>query len=325
MSIENLLLSQQMRETQRNIENVMDRESDRRKRGGLFASTGGLLGGGLGTLLGLAFAPTLGVPMALAAGLGGGAGTLLGARGGLELGGGRSKDATPIGMNRSAITGEEKEFGQSVKDRYRRSVGDFQESLNNRILSNALSTGIKAAAFAGMNTDIAGKLGNRARDFLGMEQGLQPATANLAAAQAYDPFSDNLVRSNPLNTQPLAMNQQLSASLPPAGVTTPVVNPASLTPVVSSGAPASSTGTVGLDSTLPFSNTDIFAPGEVDFIGPMQGSPTTSNANMNQGNNFLNLIMPRLMGAIPTLQAPGINQNQNIIEAQRLYDSPLTF
>jgi len=69
---------------------------------------------------------------------------------------------------------------------------------------------------------------------------------------------------------------------------------------------------------LPFSNIDISAPGEVDFIGPMQGSPTTSNTNMNQGNNFFNLIMRRLMGATPTVQAPGINQNQNIAELQRL-------
>lgn len=295
MSIENLLLSQQMRETQRNIENVMDRESDRRKRGGLFASTGGLLGGGLGSLLGLAFAPTLGIPIALAAGLGGGAGTLLGARGGLELGGGRSKDATPIGMNRSAITGEEKEFGQSIKDRYRRSVDDFQESLNNRILSNALNTGIKAAAFAGMNTDIATKLGNRARGFLGMEQGLQPATANLAAAQAYDPFSNNLVRSNPLNVQPLAMNQvqplatsqQLSASLPP---TTPVVNPTSLVPVVSSGAPAASTAVTG-------NNMLNIATG--NFNNAQQLANIMAGNQGNQGSIFVDQLFQQYPSGAP--------------------------
>ena len=87
MSVQNLFLTQQMKETQRNLENIQEIEDARRRRGGLFSSIGGGLGGAAGGLLGLALAPfTGGSSLALAALAGAGttAGSLLGSRAGLE-------------------------------------------------------------------------------------------------------------------------------------------------------------------------------------------------------------------------------------------------
>ena len=145
-----------MRETDRNLKNVMDDELERRKKGGLFSSIGGGLGGiigGLGaTALGTALAPITGGMSLLASsaltGAGALAGSLAGSRVGADVGGGRRSDAVNLGMNTDVVTGNKKEFGSDVKDRYRRDINNFQDTLNNRILSSAINTGIKSAAFA---------------------------------------------------------------------------------------------------------------------------------------------------------------------------------
>ena len=330
MSMENLLLSQQMQTTANNLRNVMGIESDRQRRAGLFSGGGSLIGGGLGLLAGLALAPATGgaslLSLAKFGGAGAGVGSLVGSGIGTFLGGSRRGDATDIGMNTNIISGREKEFSQSVKDRYNTSISDFQDNLNTRILTDALKSGIQGAAFSAMNPMLVGKIQSTTRNVLGMQPASLGATtaslgttpANLTAAQEYNPFSNNLNRSNPLNYEPLDPTSINDLSILSGATPAPSSDPTELYLSQLSDTSASSTGTVGPDQTLPFSNIDISAPGEVDFIGPMQGSPTTSNTNMNQGNNFFNLIMRRLMGATPTVQAPGINQNQNIAELQRL-------
>ncbi len=188
MGMEQLYLTQQMRETERNLENVMSKEQKRRERGGLFSSVLGGIGGLGGALL---LAPMTGGMSLLGAagtvGLGATAGSLLGSRLGLELGDGKRSDSQPLGMNKSVVTGKQKEFGDDVKDRYRRNVNDFQDTLNNRILSSAINTGIKSAAF-----NYAGGVMNKPT----MADGtvidasgnvVDIPKANIAGAQAYQP------------------------------------------------------------------------------------------------------------------------------------------
>lgn len=197
MSIGNLFLSQQMRQTQENLERVEEREAKRRKKAGGWASGLGSLGGLAGGLLGLALAPATGGASiaALASGLGAAGGSLLGSRVGLEIGDGRQSDATPIGMNTSAISGQQKEFSGDIKSRYKRGVNDFQTQLNNAIASNAINTGIKAATMAYTNPTAAQGLRMDMRSganrlFGGGGAGPVIPQANLAGAQAYNPLGD---------------------------------------------------------------------------------------------------------------------------------------
>lgn len=215
----NLFLTQQKQETFNNYEKVMEREVERRKRAGLFGSIGSALGGIGGGLLGLALAPALpfAAPLALAvgAGLGTTGGSLLGSRAGIELGGGRRSDATPIGMNRNVFTGEEKEFSKFIIDNYRRDVANFQDNFNNKILSTAINSGIQAAAFAGMDPSAAGNISNKLRgvslptpqviDQAALAQasaglGISPATtASATTATANNLLS--MAGTGPLNNQ----------------------------------------------------------------------------------------------------------------------------
>ena len=197
MSIQNLFLSQQMRQTQENLDRVEEQEAKRRKRAGGWASGLGTLGGVACGLLGLALAPATGGASiaALATGLGAAGGSLLGSRAGLEIGDGRQSDATPIGMNTSAISGQQKEFSGDIKSRYKRGVNDFQTQLNNAIASNAINTGIKAATMAYTNPTAAQGLkmdmsSGWNRLFGGGGAGPVIPQANLAGAQAYNPLGD---------------------------------------------------------------------------------------------------------------------------------------
>ena len=196
MSLENLFLQQQMGETQRRVEAKQADEQKRRERAGLFSSFGGGIGGLLGGLAaGALTAGTGGLAAPLLVGLGAGGGSLLGARTGLELGDGRRGDAVKLGQNVDMLTGKTKEFGQTIKDRYRRDINDFQRSLNTNILGQAVNTGVKAAAFAFANPAIQKGLG-KARNFVSGNQLPTPATANIAGAQAYQPAgmgSDTLI------------------------------------------------------------------------------------------------------------------------------------
>jgi hypothetical protein len=196
MSLGNLFLQQQMGETQRRIEAKQADEQKRRERAGLFSSFGGGIGGLLGGLAaGALTAGTGGLAGAALLGLGATGGSLLGARAGLELGDGRRGDAVGLGKNVDMLTGKTKEFSQTIKDRYRRDIDDFQRSLNTNILGQAVNTGLKAGAFAFANPAIQKGLG-KARNFVSGNQLPTPATANIAGAQAYQPAgmgSDTLI------------------------------------------------------------------------------------------------------------------------------------
>ena len=262
MSIENLFLTQQQQETQRNYERQLEKEQKRRERGGLFSSIGSGLGGFLGAL---ALAPFTGgasllgsaaLGSAALTGLGATAGSLIGSRAGLELGGGRRSDAVDLGMNRDALTGDLKEFSQSVKDRYNRGIDSFQDALNNRILSSALTTGIKAAGF------------NYGQNLLNppvTNAVMNVPEANIAGAQAYQPSS--------LQPSSLSRASQMLKGQLPSGMAPPPNNLLNL-----SSAGASSTGVnlganVGniVPSPVPSAQGtyvgNIFSP----YIQPMQG------------------------------------------------------
>lgn len=279
MSIQNLFLTQQMRETERNYLNRMEDEQKRRERGGLFSSIGsglgGIAGGIGGSLLGAALAPfTGGMSLALTTaaltGLGATAGSLAGSRVGLELGDGKRSDALDLGMNRSAISGREKEFSDSVKDRYRRNVNEFQDALNNRILSSAIDTGIKAAAFNYAQSALSGAEGVKA---IGDGQVIDASgnvvdipKANIAGAQAYDPAG-------------MAGSARINPSQLPAPSVAPRVNPLLTT-----------------TNTIP-------NPTSINFYT----TPAASTATQQQ-NNLLN------MASLPIQQVGGAGYNQMLFD-----------
>ena len=130
MGMENLLLAQQMDETESRLQNVQDDETARRKKGSFWSSigggAGGLLGGlGAGALAGALGVATGGLAMPLIIGSGATLGYLGGARIGADAGGGRAHDAVKLGQNIDVLSGKTKEFSQSVKDRYRKNVNQF--------------------------------------------------------------------------------------------------------------------------------------------------------------------------------------------------------
>mgnify|MGYP003108965782 CR=1 FL=1 len=285
MSIENLFLTQQQQETQRNYERQLEKEQKRRERGGLFSSIGGGLGGFLGAL---ALAPFTGgasllgsaaLGSAALTGLGATAGSLIGSRAGLELGGGRRSDAVDLGMNRDALTGDLKEFSQSVKDRYNRGIDSFQDALNNRILSSALTTGIKAAGF------------NYGQNLLNppvTNAVMNAPEANIAGAQAYQPSS--------LQPSSLSRASQMLKGQLPSGMAPPPNNLLNL-----SSAGASSTGVnlganVGniVPSPIPSAQgipvSNIFSP-YID-TGTMSGMGPLSNQAYSQASAMSNPFLP---------------------------------
>lgn len=237
MGMSELLLQQQMKETQENLQKKYDDEDARQKKGGFWSSmgggVGGLLGGlGAGALAGALGVATGGLAMPLIIGAGAGLGSLGGARIGADLGGGRQHDAIKLGQNVDALTGKTKEFSQAVKDRYRKNVNQFQDNLNTNILSQALNTGLKAGAFAYANPMIQKSLG-KAGAKLGFGSGQpmttasgellsQGAPADIAAAQAYQPAgmaSDTLIAparaiQAPIQGPP-APNNLLNMASPP--------------------------------------------------------------------------------------------------------------
>tara|TARA_Y100001937_G_scaffold62320_1_gene85493 strand:+ start:1013 stop:1858 length:846 start_codon:yes stop_codon:yes gene_type:complete len=267
MSIENLFLTQQQQETQRNYERQVEEEQKRQERGGLFSSIGSGLGGFLGAL---ALAPFTGgasllgsaaLGSAALTGLGATAGSLIGSRLGLELGDGKRSDAVELGMNRDALTGDLKEFSQSVKDRYNRGVDSFQNALNNRILSSALTTGIKAAGFNYGQSLFNPPVVNSIVDV---------PEANIAGAQAYQPAAMNA----PVNRLSLPQSFDPRTVLPQPSVITPSSN--NLLNFVSAGANTTGVnlgGNLGNVVSSPVPSTqgiyagNIFSP----YIQPMQG------------------------------------------------------
>ena len=284
MSIENLFLTQQQQETQRNFERQLEKEQKRRERGGLFSSIGGGLGGFLGAL---ALAPFTGgaslLGSAALTGVGATAGSLIGSRAGLELGGGRRSDAVDLGMNRDALTGDLKEFSQSVKDRYNTGINSFQDALNNRILSSALNTGIKAAAFnygqGLLNPPVVNSI-------------VDVPEANIAGAQAYQPAAMNA----PVNRLSLPQSFDPRTVLPQPSVMAPPNNLLNL-----SSAGASSTGVnlganVGniVPSPVPsaqgISVGNIFSP-YMD-TGTMSGMGPLSNQAYSQASAMSNPFLP---------------------------------
>jgi len=249
MGMSELLLQQQMQETQENLQKKYDKEDARQKKGGFWSSmgggVGGLLGGlGAGALAGALGVATGGLAMPLIIGAGAGLGSLGGARIGADLGGGRQHDAIKLGQNVDALTGKTKEFSQAVKDRYRKNVNQFQDNLNTNILSQALNTGLKAGAFAYANPMIQKSLG-KAGAKLGFGSGQpmttasgellsQGAPADIAAAQAYQPAglgsSDTLIAPARAIQAPMQGAMPLPVQGPPPPQMTLPSTPATMTP-----------------------------------------------------------------------------------------------
>jgi hypothetical protein len=276
MSLENLFLQQQMGETQRRIEAKQADEQKRRERAGLFSSFGGGIGGLLGGLAaGALTAGTGGLAGAALLGLGATGGSLLGARAGLELGDGRRGDAVSLGKNVDMLTGKTKEFGQSIKDRYRRDIDNFQRSLNTNILGQAVNTGLKAGAFAFANPALQKGLG-KARNFISGNQLPTPATANIAGAQAYQPAgmgSDTLI--GPARAMQAPMQGPMP--VPPTTLPTPAVT---TTPTMSIPTPAMNTA-VG-------STTAVAQPN--NFLNMVYGPPRPPSPSNYVSDIFNSMI-----------------------------------
>ena len=168
MALNNLLLQMQQNETNQRLEDVLEKENKRRSKAGSWSSMGNLLGGGAG-LLGAAALGISPVGWGLA-GIGAlaGAGSFLGGKTGQQWAGGREKQKTNLGQNVDLYTGQKKEFSDRVKKKYSQDVTDFSKNMNNAILTKAVQTGIKSAAFAGQNPDMWTKGSNFVQGGLGL-------------------------------------------------------------------------------------------------------------------------------------------------------------
>ena len=276
MSLSNLFLQQQMSETQRRVEEKQADEQKRRERAGLFSSFGGGIGGLLGGLAaGALTAGTGGLAAPLLVGLGAGGGSLLGARAGLELGDGRRGDAVKLGQNVDVLTGKAKEFGQSIKDRYRRDIDDFQTSLNTNILGQAINTGVKAGAFAFFNPAIQKGLG-RVRNIASGNQLPTPATANISGAQAYQPAG---MGSNTLIDPSRAIQAPMQGPMPAPAV--PLPTPAvATTPTMSIPTPAMNTAVSGTSRVAQPNN----------FLNMVYGPPPPPSSSNNVSDILYSMI-----------------------------------
>ena len=325
MALNNLLLQLQQNETNQRLQDAFDKESDRRSKAGSWSSKGNLLGGGLGLLGGAALGLT---PAGWGlAGIGAlaGAGSFLGGKLGQQWAGGREKQATSLGKNVDLYTGQKKEFSDRVKKRYRQDVSDFSKDMNNAILTKAVQTGIKSAAFAGQNPDMWTKGSNFVRGGLGL-----PTTA------VGDAVTEGV-------TQAAASNVT-----PPVASTTPAVSPDAYIPPSSSAftgppaptvPPAPQTGMEGLgplnnasydqatsnpflpdytsdiaganfNPTLPVGQPTIADTASIasnTAFNPAVGSSTAVGTNLPIGNVDSSIINP-----MPTTVYP---VNQNVVNA----------
>ena len=319
MALNNLLLQLQQNETNQRLQDAFDKESNRRSKAGSWASKGNLLGGGLGLLGGAALGLT---PAGWGlAGIGAlaGAGSFLGGKLGQQWAGGREKQKTNLGQNVDLYTGQKKEFSDKVKKRYRQDVTDFSKDMNNAILTKAVQTGIKSAAFAGQNPEMWNKGSNFVRGGLGL-----PTTA------VGDAVTEGV-------TQAAASNVA-----PPVASTTPAVSPDAYIPPSSgafTGPPAPQTGMEGLgplnnvsydqatsnpflpdytsdiaganfNPTLPVGQptiADTASMASNTAFNPAVGSSTTVANNLPIGN-----VNPSIINPMPTTVNP---VNQNIVNA----------
>tara|TARA_Y100001938_G_scaffold5220_1_gene6581 strand:+ start:49 stop:1086 length:1038 start_codon:yes stop_codon:yes gene_type:complete len=204
MAVGNLLLQLQSNETQRRLEDKMADEDRRRKRSSSFMGLGSMLGGGAG-LLGASLLGLTPVGWGLA-GIGGLAalGSGLGSKLGQQWAGGRESQATSLGKNINLSTGEQKEFSDTVKDRYRKDVQNYSSDMNKAILTKAVTTGIKAAAFAGMNPSTFTKGSNFVRSKMGLSQTGDPMLANLGEQVAQAQAGQANILGGQTNTDLLA-------------------------------------------------------------------------------------------------------------------------
>jgi hypothetical protein len=301
MALSDVLLRQQMQETEANYQRVADDETARQKKGGFFSSMGGGVGGLLGGLGAKALAGALGVAtggLAMPLLIGGGAalGTLAGARVGADLGGGRRHDAVKLGQNVDALTGKTKNFSKAIQDRYQKGVNQFQENLNTQILSQAVNTGLKAGAFAAANpllqqkgylkeqfrggmNKLKGELGfGTPTPMGGVQTGLPtPATPNLAGASAYQPaglepnFAPAEAFKQATTSSDLAQGPTMTGggflSNPPAADMTLSTAPMSTAPVGNINMPSMSTAPVSTTAVQPNNLLNLTQGSEMpDFI-----------------------------------------------------------
>lgn len=313
MALNNLLLQLQQNETNQRLQDVFDKEGDRRSKAGSWASKGNLLGGGLGLLGGAALGLT---PAGWGlAGIGAlaGAGSYLGGKLGQQWAGGREKQKTDLGQNVDLYTGQKKEFSDRVKKRYKQNVSDFSTDMNNAILTKAVQTGIKSAAFAGQNPEMWNKGSNFVRGGLGL-----PTTA------VGDAVTEGVTQAAASNVAP------------------PVASPDTYIPPSSgafTGPPAPQTGMEGLgplnnvsydqatsnpflpdyisditganfNPTLPAAQptiADTASMASNTAFNPAVGSSTTVANNLPIGN-----VNPSIINPMPTTVNPF---NQNMVNA----------
>lgn len=316
MALNNLLLQMQQNETNQRLEDVLEKENKRRSKAGSWSSMGNLLGGGAG-LLGAAALGISPVGWGLA-GIGAlaGAGSFLGGKTGQQWAGGREKQKTNLGQNVDLYTGQKKEFSDRVKNKYNQDVTDFSKNMNNAILTKAVQTGIKSAAFAAMNPNMYTGAANKARGFMGMDSltmggeklaeataaevakaqagqaeilGGQTSTDLLAQSAGVDPSTLGNIPSNrlPLNTNPSYVPEGYSSFVGPSQ--NPTIMPQTTLPV---SAPTI-TDTASMASNTAFN--------------PAVGSSTTVANNLPIGN-----VNPSIINPMPTTVNP---VNQNMINA----------
>ena len=211
MALGNLLLQLQQNETQQNLQDALDKEDRRRKKSSNWMGAGGFLGGGLG-LLG---ASALGLSPGGwgLAGIGGLAalGSGLGSKLGQQWAGGRESQATNLGQNVNLMTGEKKEFSDRIKDKYRRDVKDYSSDMNKAILTKAVQTGIKSAAFAGMNPGSWQKGSDLIRGKMGLPVG-DPMLANLGKEVAQAKAGQAAILDSAAQAPPDALVQATQAA-----------------------------------------------------------------------------------------------------------------
>ena len=285
MAVGNLLLQLQSNETQRRLEDKMADEDRRRKRSSSWMGLGSMLGGGAG-LLGASLLGLTPVGWGLA-GIGGLAalGSGLGSKLGQQWAGGRESQATSLGKNINLSTGEQKEFSDTVKDRYRRDVQDYSENINRAILTKAVTTGIKAAAFAGMNPSTFTRGSNFIRSKMGLSQAGDPMLANLGEQVAQAQAGQANILGGQTNTSLLAQA---------TGVDPSTINQSTRLPL-------------GGQGYMPESYPDFMGPsqvtGEMSQTLPI-GVPTTAGTNPS---SITSTIMNNVQPTTTTASTTGVN------------------
>ena len=148
-----LLLEGQLEMKADDAEEKRRAEEARRKKAGAWGGIGSLLGGGAGLLGAMALGLN---PVGWGlAGIGAlaGMGSAAGSGIATNMAGGMQDQATSLGTYEDILTGGQREYSKREQKDWRQNISDWSDDLNTRIITKAVNTGIKAAAFAGFNPE----------------------------------------------------------------------------------------------------------------------------------------------------------------------------